>query len=120
MVGQEDVIADITPIVDSVYVEAWEEWIYNTVGYDTTYVTVDVYDVSTLCDTMYFHAGDTMANVPGRLKVVDPYTAITIAGFNGGNGIWVRDRKYSTSISTRWRMRPHSDKKGAKRAVRER
>ena len=102
LVGQEDVIADITPIVDSVYVEAWEEWIYNTVGYDTTYVSVDVYDVSTLCDTMYFHAGDTMTNVPGRLKVVDPYTAITIAGFNGGNGIWMTRDGLNFNTTPSW------------------
>ncbi len=102
LVGQEDVIVDITPIVDSVYVEAWEEWIYNTVGYDTTYVSVDVYDVSTLCDTLYFHAGDTMTNVPGRLQVVDPYTAITIAGFNGGNGIWMTRDGLNFNTTPSW------------------
>ena len=38
---------------------------------------------------MYFHAVDTMDDVPGRLLVNDPYTTMTIAGFNGGNGIWM-------------------------------
>ena len=34
--GTDSVITDITPIVDSVYIEDWDEWVYNTVGYDTT------------------------------------------------------------------------------------
>ena len=100
--GQEEVIADISPIVDSVFVEAWEEWVYNTIGYDTTFAMVDVFDVMTTCDTMYFHPGDTMANVPGRLQVKDPYTAITIAGFNGGNGIWMTRDGLNFNTTPSW------------------
>jgi hypothetical protein len=89
LVGQELQITDISPIVDSLYVEEWDEWVYNTVGYDTTFSEVDVYEVSVVCDTIYYHASDTMLDVPGRLLVSDPYTTMTIAGFNGGNGIWM-------------------------------
>ncbi len=102
LVGQEEVISNITPVIDSVYVEAWDEWIYNTVGYDTTFVTVDVFDVSTSCDTVYFHPGDTMMNVPGRLLIPDPYTAITIAGFNGGNGIWMTRDGLNFNTTPTW------------------
>ena len=42
MTGTETVITDITPIVDSIYIEDWDEWVYNTVGYDTTFADVPV------------------------------------------------------------------------------
>lgn len=102
VVGVESVITDITPIVDSLYVEEWDDWVYNTVGYDTTYVEVDVYDVTETCDTMYFHASDTLTDVPGRLQVRDPYTTMTIAGFNGGNGIWMTRDGLNFNTTPSW------------------
>lgn len=102
LAGQESVITDITPIVDSVYVEAWDEWVYNTVGYDTTFTMVDVFDVTTMCDTIYFHPGDTSLNVPGRLLVPDPYTTMTIAGFNGGTGIWMTRDGLNFNTTPSW------------------
>ena len=101
-VGQELQITDISPIVDSLYIEEWDEWVFNTVGYDTTFAEVDVYEVSVVCDTMYYHAGDTMLDVPGRLLVKDPYTTMTIAGFNGGNGIWMTRDGLNFNTTPEW------------------
>ena len=102
LVGQELQITDISPIVDSLYIEEWDEWVFNTVGYDTTFAEVDVYEVSVVCDTMYYHAGDTMLDVPGRLLVKDPYTTMTIAGFNGGNGIWMTRDGLNFNTTPEW------------------
>ncbi|MDA8605794.1 T9SS type A sorting domain-containing protein [Flavobacteriales bacterium] len=102
LVGQEMVITDITPVVDSLYIAEWDEWVFNTVGYDTTFAEVDVYDVNAVCDTMYFHASDTMYDVPGRLLVNDPYTTMTIAGFNGGNGIWMTRDGLNFNTTPEW------------------
>ena len=102
MTGTELVITDITPLVDSVYIEEWDEWVYNTVGYDTTFTEVEVYDVIEVCDTVYFHAADTLYDVSGRLKVRDPYTTMTIAGFNGGNGIWMTRDGLNFNTTPNW------------------
>jgi len=102
LVGQELMITDIAPVVDSVYIEEWNEWVYNTVGYDTTFSEVDVYDVTPVCDTMYFHASDTLMDEPGRLLVKDPYTTMTIAGFNGGNGIWMTRDGLNFNTTPSW------------------
>lgn len=102
LVGQEMVITDITPVVDSIYIAEWDEWVYNTEGFDTTFAEVDVYDVNAVCDTMYFHAADTMYDVPGRLLVNDPYTTMTIAGFNGGNGIWMTRDGLNFNTTPEW------------------
>lgn len=102
LTGQEFVITDISPIVDSIYIEEWEEWAYNTIGYDTTFLEVDVYDVNVVCDTMYFHASDTTYDEPGRLLVNDPYTTMTIAGFNGGNGIWMTRDGLNFNTTPEW------------------
>ncbi len=102
LTGQEFVITDISPIVDSIYIEEWEEWAYNTIGYDTTFSEVDVYDVNVVCDTMYFHASDTTYDEPGRLLVNDPYTTMTIAGFNGGNGIWMTRDGLNFNTTPEW------------------
>ena len=101
-VGTEFIIDDIVPIVDSIYIEEWDMWAYNEVGYDTIYAEIDVYDVFQSCDTMYFHPGDTMLNVPGRLRVRDPYTTITVAGFNGGNGIWMTRDGLNFNTTPQW------------------
>lgn len=102
LIGQELQIIDIAPVVDSVYIAEWDEWVYNTVGYDTTFSEVDVYEVNVVCDTMYFHASDTMIDVPGRLLVNDPYTTMTIAGFNGGNGIWMTRDGLNFNTTPEW------------------
>jgi len=102
MTGTETVITDITPIVDSIYIEDWDEWVYNTVGYDTTFADVPVYDVMETCDTVYFHAADTLYDEPGRLQVRDPYTTMTIAGFNGGNGIWMTRDGLNFNTTPEW------------------
>jgi hypothetical protein len=102
LVGQEMIITDITPVVDSIYIADWDEWVYNTVGFDTTFAEIDVYDVNAVCDTMYFYASDTMYDVPGRLLVNDPYTTMTIAGFNGGNGIWMTRDGLNFNTTPEW------------------
>lgn len=102
LLGTEWVISDIVPILDSVFVEDWNEWVFNVVGYDTTYVEVEVFDVSTFCDTMYFHPGDTLMDIPGRILVADPYTTITVAGFNGGNGIWMTRDGLNFNTTPSW------------------
>jgi hypothetical protein len=102
LVGQEMIITDITPVVDSIYIADWDEWVYNTVGFDTTFAEIDVYDVNAVCDTMYFYASDTMYDVPGRLLVNDPYTTMTIAGFNGGNGIWMTRDGMNFNTTPEW------------------
>jgi hypothetical protein len=101
-VGTESVIVDLIPILDSVFIEAWDEWVYQEVGVDTIYEEIDLYDVEVICDTMYFHASDTLYDIPGQMKVVDPYTAITILGFNGSNGLWMSRNALNFNTTPNW------------------
>lgn len=100
--GTDSVIVDIIPILDSSYVEEWDEWVYTEIGLDTLYAEVDLYDVAEICDTMYFHASDTLFDVPGQIKVVDPYTTITVLGFNGSNGIWMSRDALNFNTTPKW------------------
>ena len=100
--GTESVIVDLIPILDSVFIEAWDEWVYQEVGVDTIYEEIDLYDVEVICDTMYFHASDTLYDIPGQMKVVDPYTAITILGFNGSNGLWMSRNALNFNTTPNW------------------
>jgi hypothetical protein len=102
LVGTESVIVDLIPILDSVFIEAWDEWVYQEVGVDTIYEEIDLYDVEVICDTMYFHASDTLYDIPGQMKVVDPYTAITILGFNGSNGLWMSRNALNFNTTPNW------------------
>ena len=43
-----------------------------------------------------------MYDVAGRLKVRDPYTTMTIAGFNGGNGIWMTRDGLNFNTTPNW------------------
>jgi hypothetical protein len=43
-----------------------------------------------------------MYDVPGRLLVNDPYTTMTIAGFNGGNGIWMTRDGLNFNTTPEW------------------
>ena len=100
--GIDSMIVDIVPILDSIFVEDWNEWVYQEIGLDTLYETFDVYDVVETCDTMYFHAGDTLTDIPGQIKVVDPYTTLTILGFNGSNGLWMSRDALNFNTTPRW------------------
>jgi len=101
-VGIDSVIVDIVPIVDSIFVEEWNEWVYQEIGLDTLWEHIDMYDVVETCDTMYFHAGDTLYDIAGQIKVVDPYTTLTVLGFNGGNGLWISRDALNFNTTPKW------------------
>ncbi len=61
---------------------------------DTTYVT--------LCDSTWLYAADTTYEVAERLKVTDPYTSMTVAAFNSGNGVWMTRSGLNFNTQPRW------------------
>ena len=68
LTGTEDVIESIAFVYDSIWVEALNEYYVFEVGSDTTFTTVDVYDFTETCDTMYFHASDVITDEPGKVE----------------------------------------------------
>lgn len=102
LVGTEEVIESIAFVYDSVWVEQLNEYYVFVVDQDTAFTTVDLYDYLENCDTVYFHAGDVLTNVPGRLKVRDPYTTITAVGFIGAQGIWITREGLNFNTTPQW------------------
>ena len=99
-----DVISEIIPnLLDTtIVVDGIEYDVQIDLGNDTIWTEDVQYDIVEVCDTMYFHPGDTLFDVPGRIKVQDPYTAIFTIGFNGSNGIWMTREALNFNTSPQW------------------
>jgi hypothetical protein len=117
LVGTEQVIESIAFVYDSVWVEQLNEYYVFVVDQDTTFATVDVYDYLEECDTVYFHAGDVLTNVPGRLKVRDPYTTITAVGFIGAQGIWITREGLNFNTTPQWIRLDNAPAGGGAKAI---
>ena len=78
---------DLTVLYDCNDVEVIEDG-------DTTMVTV--------CDTTWTYAADTLYDVHETLEVTDPYTSMTVIGFNGGNGVWMTRNGLNFNAQPRW------------------
>lgn len=117
LTGTEDVIESIAFVYDSIWVEALNEYYVFEVGSDTTFTTVDVYDFTETCDTMYFHASDVIMDEPGRLKVRDPYTTITAVGFQGAEGIWITRDGLNFNTTPDWIRLDNAPGSGGAKAI---
>ena len=61
---------------------------------DTSFVTV--------CDTTWFYAADTLYDVHETIDVKDPYTSMTVIGFNGSDGVWMTRNGLNFNAQPRW------------------
>jgi hypothetical protein len=117
MVGTEEVIESITIVYDSIFVEQLNEYYVFELTIDTTFTTVDVYEFTESCDTMYFHASDVITDEPGRLKVRDPYTTITATGFVGSQGIWITRDGLNFNTTPDWIRLDNAPAGGGTKAI---
>lgn len=56
----------------------------------------------TVCDTTWTYAADTLYDVHEVVDVTDPYTSMTVIGFNGGNGVWMTRNGLNFNTQPRW------------------
>lgn len=56
----------------------------------------------TICDTTWNYAADTLYDVHEIIDVKDPYTSMTVIGFNGGNGVWMTRNGLNFNTQPRW------------------
>ncbi len=99
-VGTEMVITNIEPI-DSC-TTFLEEIICVTIGYDTTFAEVPVYEFTETCDTSFYYAADTLFDVRERLLVQDPYTSLFAVGFTGSQGVWITREAMNFNTTPDW------------------
>lgn len=78
---------DLTILYDCNDVEVIEDG-------DTSMVTV--------CDTSWTYAADTLYDVHETIQVKDPYTSMTVIGFNSGNGVWMTRNGLNFNAQPRW------------------
>ena len=98
------VVDEIFPnVIDTVMIIDGEEFpVTIDLGSDTIWMDEVVYEIVESCDTMYVHAGDTINDEPGRLKVRDPYNTMFTIGFNGTNGIWMTREGLNYNTQPTW------------------
>jgi hypothetical protein len=99
-----DVISEIIPnLLDTIMlIDGVEYEVQIDLGNDTIWSQELQYDIVELCDTMYFHAGDTIYDVPGRILVHDPYTALLTIGFAGTDGVWITRDALNFNTTPEW------------------
>ena len=99
-----DVIADIIPnVLDTIIVVDSDTLdIQIDLGNDTIWEEEVQFDIVEVCDTMYFHPGDTIYDEPGRILVQDPYTTIFAIGFRGSEGIWITRDALNFNTTPDW------------------
>ncbi len=99
-----DVISEIIPnLLDTtIVVDGIEYDVQIDLGNDTIWTQETQYDIVEVCDTLYFHPGDTLADVPGRILVHDPYTTIFTIGFRGSEGIWMTREALNFNTTPSW------------------
>lgn len=82
----------LDPQEESLAFDCYEDTLI--VGVDTTYVTS--------CDTSWVYMADTLLGVREQRHVLDPYTSMTVIGFNSGNGIWMTRSGLNFNTQPRW------------------
>ncbi|MBM72611.1 MAG: hypothetical protein CL847_07500 [Crocinitomicaceae bacterium] len=99
-----DVISEIIPnLLDTtIVVDGVEYDVQIDLGNDTIWTQETQYDIVEVCDTLYFHPGDTLLDIPGRILVQDPYTTIFTLGLNGSNGIWMTRDALNFNTTPQW------------------
>ena len=99
-----DVISEIIPnLLDTtIVVDGVEYDVQIDLGNDTVWVEEVQFDIVEVCDTMYFHPGDTLYDIPGRIKVQDPYNSIFCLGLNGSNGVWITREALNFNTTPSW------------------
>ena len=99
-----DVISEIIPnLLDTVMVIDGVEYdVQIDLGNDTVWTEEEQFNIVEVCDTLYFHPGDTLYDIAGRIKVHDPYTAIFTLGLNGGNGLWMTREALNFNTTPQW------------------
>jgi hypothetical protein len=70
--------------------------------FDTTMVIEPIVSTSEQCDTLYVHAADVLYNIPGQLKVKDPYNTMFAIGFSGQTGIWMTREALNFNTTPSW------------------
>ena len=90
-----DVISEIIPnLLDTtIVVDGVEYDVQIDLGNDTIWEEEVQFDIVEVCDTMYLHPGDTLYDIPGRIKVQDQYNSIFCLGLNGSNGVWITESR---------------------------
>ena len=78
---------DLTVIYDPYEVEVVEDG-------DTSLVTV--------FDTTWYYAADTLYDVHETIQVKDPYTTMTVIGFNASDGVWMTREGLNFNTQPRW------------------
>ena len=71
-------------------------------AFGTTTVIEPIVTTSEQCDTMYVHAADVLYNIPGQVKVQDPYNTMFVIGFNGPTGIWMTREALNFNTTPSW------------------
>ena len=71
------------------------------------------FDIVEVYDTMYFHPGDTLYDIPGRIKVQDPYNS-TFPRSNGSNGVWITREALNFNTTPSWMRLKASSGTGVK------
>lgn len=99
-VGTETIITNIEPI-DSC-ITFLEEIICVTIGFDTTFAEVPVFEYSQMCDTSYFYAADTLYDIREQLLIQDPYTSLFAVGFIGSQGVWITREALNFNTTPDW------------------
>lgn len=99
-----DVIDEIIPnLLDTIMiVDGIEYEVQIDLGNDTVWTEEVVYETTVECDTMFVHAADTLYEVPGRIKVQDPYNTMLTIGFNGSNGVWMTRESLNFNTQPEW------------------
>ena len=99
-----EVIADIIPnFLDTIMVIEEDTFdIQIDLGSDTVWEEEVQFNIVEVCDTMYFHPGDTIYDEPGRILVHDPYTTIFAIGFVGSQGIWITRDALNYNTTPDW------------------
>tara|TARA_B110000196_G_scaffold266510_1_gene239800 strand:- start:643 stop:3861 length:3219 start_codon:yes stop_codon:yes gene_type:complete len=99
-----EVILEIIPnLLDTmIVIDNVEYDVTINVGNDTIFGSEVQFDVVELCDTMYFYAGDTIFEEPGRILVHDPYTAMLSIGFVGTQGVWMTREGLNFNTTPDW------------------
>ena len=99
-----DVISEIIPnILDTIFVIGADTFnIQVDLGNDTVWTLEEQFDIVEVCDTLYFHPGDTLYDIAGRVKVHDPYSTIFAIGFRGSEGIWITRDALNFNTTPNW------------------
>jgi hypothetical protein len=101
----------MTEIIESdsvfTYVDANGDSLYYvfdvpTGEFETSIIEEPIINTMEVCDTMYVHAADVLYNIPGRIRVKDPYNTMFVLGLNGGLGVWMTREALNFNTTPSW------------------